>query len=132
MLKLNLNKDSFRPGEMISGEVAWDFEKPITLIEVRLMWLRMGLGEPEAMVVERRQIRCDSRMGRAQFEFHAPASPYSFAGALFAINWIVEASTTPPTDPANVGLTISPTGEDIMMIPTAFQLSDRADHSLSP
>jgi len=117
MLNLNFTKKAYRPGEMISGEITWNFDQLIKSIELRLTWMRIGPGDPEAMVVEAQQIPCDSPIGRGQFQFTAPAAPYSFMGSLFAIEWIIEASTNPPTTPAMFGLTISPNAEPVVMRP---------------
>ena len=116
MLNLNFSKTDYRPGETISGELTWNLDRIIKSIELRLTWVRLGVGDPEAVVVDTRQIPGDSPNGRAHFQFMAPAAPYSFMGALFAINWLVEASTNPPTTAANFEFVIAPSTNPIIML----------------
>jgi hypothetical protein len=117
MLTLKLDNQLVRPGDKVVGEIAWDFEKSITTIHLRLFWTRSGFGEPETMIAGAREIQCGSPAGRARFEFEAPFSPYSFVGTLFGIEWQIEAATNPSTELALVPLTIGPGGTSVFLRP---------------
>jgi hypothetical protein len=121
MLNLNFSKPAYNPGETISGELTWDFDQLVKSIDLRLTWIRRGVSEPEAMVVQTRQIPCNALTGRSAIQFTAPAAPYSFVGALFAIEWLVEASTSPVTTTANFTLFIAPNATPVIMLPPAIQ-----------
>ena len=127
MLNLRLDKDSILPGESIRGVVGWSFDQPMKTIELRLLWLQSGIGEPEATVVQHLKVPCSSDAGESSFEFDGVHSPYSYAGKLFSIEWLVEASTSARVAPEARRFTMSPTLGPVLIRSINVVLDSDAD-----
>jgi hypothetical protein len=127
MLNLKLDKDSILPGEPIRGVVGWSFDQPVHAIELRLVWLRSGIGEPEATVVQTLKIPCSSYSGESSFDFDGIHSPYSYVGKLFSIEWLVEASASAGVAPEARRFTMSPTLSPVVMRSVSAVLDSDGD-----
>ena len=115
MIRLGLreNQTAFRPGETITGAVLWEFEKPPSGAEVRLVWFTRGKGTEDggiaATVVFTEPPAADTR----EFGFDAPNGPYSFSGTLIAVLWAVEFVVTPGKEFQRIEIVIAPGAREI-------------------
>jgi len=109
------DKKSFRPGEEITGLVGWKLEKPAEAVELRLFWYTKGKGDVDAGVVETVRYDDPRQMDGRQFRLRVPEGPYSFSGMLISLVWALELVVEPSRETERLELTISPTGEEIIL-----------------
>ena len=120
MDKLNIEtlegKNSFAPGEMVQGTVQWNLglDNP-EAIELSLFWQTTGKGTRDVGVVETVKFDNPGSLGRKDFSFKLPTGPYSFSGKLISILWALEAVAWPGERTARRDITVSPTGEEIVL-----------------
>jgi hypothetical protein len=106
---------SFRCGEAVAGVAGWRLDKPPTSVELRLFWYTRGKGTEDVGLVN--QLRFDSARqeeGR-KFSFVLPDEPWSFSGQLISLVWALELVAVPGGNTARVELTVSPTGQEILL-----------------
>ena len=107
-------RTSYRPGETVEGDAAWDLQFPAESVEVRLIWYTRGKGTTDVEVVEARSFPAAGRKGRGGFRFVVPAEqPYSFSGRLISVIWALELIVEPGERSRRVDLIVSPTGGEI-------------------
>jgi hypothetical protein len=119
-LTIHLNGDqlAYLPGEIIRGEIAWQFDHAPHALELRLLWLTRGKGEPDVQGVERRQFDPAGPRGKASFEWTLPNGPYSFSGQLVSVVWALELVALPgETECQRLEIVLSPTGRPIELHP---------------
>jgi hypothetical protein len=116
-LKLGLrdNRTAFRPGEEIVGAAGWQLDRPPKSVEVRLFWYTCGKGTQDVGVVDTVRFEQPQREEARPFRFIAPAEPYSFTGKLITLVWALELVVKPGDESARLELTISPTGQPIVL-----------------
>lgn len=118
MITLEIQKDpkAFEPGELIRGVVRWtDLDPGDTSVEVRLFWSTIGKGDRDFSSVDSTMISVTKPSGEGEFEFRAPASPYSFSGKLISLVWTIEARSNETLQTASRDITIAPHGREIRL-----------------
>jgi len=116
MIKFQLEKPGgkFVPSETIAGTVNWSESEGASL-EVRLIWYTVGKGDRDFEVVAAHKVSQLQPSGGERFEFTAPARPQSFSGKLISLQWAIEVIVFPAKDAERINLTISNTGDEIML-----------------
>jgi hypothetical protein len=115
VIDIDDQRTSFRPGERVSGSVAWELEEEATVAELRLFWMTQGRGDRDLVVVQRERFDAPERAAAHRFHFELPLEPYSFSGKLISLVWSLELSVMPSDDATRTEITISPTGEEIRL-----------------
>jgi hypothetical protein len=108
-------RKSFQPGELVEGVAGWRSEQPLRSVELRLFWFTRGKGTEDVGLVN--QMRFDSPQleeGR-RFSFTLPNDPWSFSGELVSLIWALELVAAPGDQSTRVELTVSPTGQEILL-----------------
>jgi hypothetical protein len=108
---------TFRPGETIGGRILWILDEPskVTSAEVRLFWYTKGKGTRDVEIVDQTAFPVTERRGEGGFEFKAPASPSSFSGKLISLQWALELVLIPIGEAERLPITLSPTGQEILL-----------------
>lgn len=88
-LKLELEREVYRPLETLRGTATWVLEAPAPL-ELRLFWYTEGKGTQDVSVIATQSLAAGTLTGRQPFEFVLPDSPYTLHGTLLSICWGVE------------------------------------------
>ena len=120
MDKLNIEtlegRSSFAPGETVQGTVQWNFgqDNP-EAIEISLFWRTTGKGTRDVGVVETVKFNNPGSLGQRDFSLKLPTGPYSFSGKLISILWAVEAVAWADEQTARQDITVSPTGEEVVL-----------------
>jgi hypothetical protein len=114
-LTLNGNKDAFRPGDEISGQVQWESAEQPTRAEVQLSWSTRGKGSEDAETVESLVLEDLKPQDQRTFRFTAPAEPCSFSGTLISLVWSVELFVEPGTESARQEIVIAPDAREIIL-----------------
>lgn len=88
MLEIKLEQTTYKPGEILKGEVAGDELKTAQEIKVNLFWYTQGKGTEDLEVVN----SLDLPIGGLShsFSFNLPQSPWSVSGELLTIAWAIE------------------------------------------
>ena len=115
MIRLGLreNQTAFRPGEMITGAVLWEFEKVPASAEVRLVWFTRGKGTEDGGIAAAVPFADAPAADTREFSFDAPNGPYSFSGTLIAVLWAVEFVATPGKEFQRIEIVIAPDAREI-------------------
>lgn len=113
-VELNANQTRFKPGEPIDGLAGWDFaDDAPKWVEVRLYWHTAGKGDEDIVVVDSTKFEAPRAVDAQVFGFVAPDGPFSYEGRLIEIAWGVEVVAHRTKETAQVGLTLSATGEAV-------------------
>ena len=110
-------KTRFRPGEEITGTVAWTLDKSPNSVELRLFWYTRGKGITDVGVVETLPFPAAGQCDRRDFHVPLPAKPFSFSGKLISLIWAIELIVQPGKQSSRFEFTLSPTGEEIVLQP---------------
>lgn len=121
MIKLDFLRDehAYVPGDAIEGTVTWreiDAGQTATAIDVRLFWHTAGKGTMDLDIVASMTIEAPTRDGSQKFRFIAPHRPNSFSGKLISLIWSVEAIVFPSKETERQEITISKTGQEILIL----------------
>jgi hypothetical protein len=114
-LRLEIARTQWRPGERLEGTVSWELASAPQSVGVRLSWTTQGKGTQDAEVVETARFDKPARSDRKSFQIVIPDGPYSFSGKLISLVWSVEAVADPGGETHPIKLTISPTGNEILL-----------------
>jgi hypothetical protein len=106
---------SFRPGDMVEGTVRWHFAEAPREVELRLFWHTEGRGDQDVDVVQTVPFANPGAVDRRTFRIPLPEGPYSFSGKLITLAWGLEAVARPGDWSGRAGITLSPTGEEILL-----------------
>lgn len=55
-IEIDGGRNAYRPGELLTGSVAWLTEQPVTDLEVRLFWFTQGKGTQDVHVTAVRRL----------------------------------------------------------------------------
>lgn len=108
---------SFRPGDVVEGRAWWQIDSPPTEVVARLFWYTQGKGTQDIGIVAEESFPAPGAQDRRTFSFKLPAGPFSFSGKLISLLWAIEVVAQPGGDSARVEFTVSPTGEEIRLMP---------------
>jgi len=114
-IELDGGRTGFRPGELLTGSVAWRLERPAKDLEVRLFWFTQGKGTQDVRVTAIRRVDVIGLQGRGGFRFKLPDSPYSFSAKLISLAWAIEAVAQPGERSARVEIVIAPEGKEVRL-----------------
>ena len=112
---LNLSSEAFKPGEVLSGSVRWNFPEPQDELELRLLWYTKGKGSEDVEVVKSEAFDNPGSSGERPFQLVLPNSPYSFSGKLISLLWVVELVAEPSGDSIHKEIVIAPSKEEIQL-----------------
>jgi hypothetical protein len=114
-LEMRDGQKAFRPGEAVSGAAFWKLERAPKSAEVRLFWRTRGKGTEDVSVVDTVRYENPQSEEARLFRFQAPDGPYSFSGRLIALIWGLELVVEPSESIAQVEITLSPTGQEVLL-----------------
>lgn len=100
---------AYRPGDDVTGQVAWDLPGPPERVEVRLAWVARarGGGVERGVGVSVTVEGARSRDQRS-FSLPAPDGPQSYHGRTFDLQWQVELLADPGGLVAEAAIVIGP------------------------
>lgn len=125
MLKFELERHDYSPGDMLRGTLRWSLDEASEEIKISLIWFTQGRGTQDIRVADCETLRNAGRSGEKSFAFRLPVQPYSFQGTLISLSWAVEALTAPGEEFERESFTLAPGGE-------AFVLEKSSGQSLQP
>jgi hypothetical protein len=114
-IQLAENRNSFSPGERITGQVSWQFDVPPESAELRLRWFTDGRGIGDEDIVQTIPFPAPQATETRPFSLTLPEAPYSFTGTLITLSWSLEAVFQPNDYTGSVGLILAPGGEAISL-----------------
>lgn len=119
-LRIHLDADpaQYRPGDPITGRVAWQLTDEDHALEIRLFWHTEGKGTTDVEIVEVQRLDDVQPTGEQTFRFIAPAGPYSFSGRLISLIWAIELVALPSNDADRARFNLSSTGEEVRITQT--------------
>jgi hypothetical protein len=107
-IKIQLNDQSFRPGQMLQGHVQWEFDSLPSKLVLSIDWRTSGKGTEDSETVFNDEWSPDTQCGKREFQFQLPRGPISVFGTLIQIGWQVECSCKRPSDSATASFVLSP------------------------
>lgn len=105
----------FRPGDVIAGRVRWQLDEAPESVELRLFWYTEGRGSQDLEIVQALSFANPAADDRRSFQIRAPRGPFSCSGKLLSLIWALEAVALPTEESGRTLITISPTGEEILL-----------------
>jgi len=109
------NRTGFRPGDMLRGTAEWQLPNGPAAVEMRLGWWIEVQGIIEVRRVQTarfdRVLANDSR----EFQFPLPDAPYSYAGSLATLSWVVELVVLPQCQFTQVFFNLGPNAEPVQL-----------------
>lgn len=114
MISVMLEKKAWQPQQQVKGTVTWHLDKDPKDLVVRLFWYTQGRGTEDLEVVDQVGVE-PAQQGQMSFSLTLPEGPYSFSGKLISVIWAVECVARPSNDCGREELTVSPTGEEIVL-----------------
>jgi hypothetical protein len=112
-LQVEIDKNSYHPGDSISGTARWQLEEPVDSLELRLFYYTEGKGTDDVEIVETTAVAKPSLSGSQRFQWQLPQSPYSFSGKLISLIWAVEVLLLPSGDAEHTTFTMGPGEQEI-------------------
>lgn len=114
MITMIFDEKNVKPNGRVKGSVTWQVEQMPKNMSVRLFWYTQGRGTEDLQVVDRVNLE-PALQGQAGFEFIVPEGPYSFSGKLISLIWAVEAVVLPGGECVRETITVSPSGNEILL-----------------
>ncbi len=108
MIKFNLERNAFEPGEPIVGQVSWQLLSDCDELHIRLIWYTSGKGQQDFAIVQQSIVQRPNESGEFELQFVAPAWPHSFSGKLITLSWAIEVIRKPSNQAARFDLVIGP------------------------
>ena len=118
-LELRDGVTAFQPGELVEGKAFWQLDRPPDSIELRLFWYTQGKGDRDVEIMQVIPFSRLNAQDRCSFQLRLPEGPYSFSGKLVSLVWALELVAQPGDQARRVEITVSPTGEEILLRPRA-------------
>ena len=115
------DKTVFAPRETIEGAIQWNLDSNPQRLDLSLFWYTSGKGTRDVGVVETLAFDSPGAFGSKDFSFTLPEGPYSFSGKLISLIWAVELTCSPGAETVRREITLSPTGEEIVLGEVASQ-----------
>jgi hypothetical protein len=108
-------RKSFRPGDVVEGVAGWRSPQPLRSVELRLFWFTRGKGTEDVGLVNQLRFESPQLEEGRRFSFTLPNEPWSFSGELVSLIWALELLAEPGDQSIRVELTVSPTGQEILL-----------------
>lgn len=115
LLSLEGDRRTFRPGEIVSGQVGWNLARHPAAVVLRLFWRTSGRGTSDLTVVDEVRFHGAASEDHHPFQFTLPVQPYSFSGKLISLVWGLELRAEPIDVSAHEYITVSPSGCEITL-----------------
>ena len=78
--------ESYRPGDLVTGQVMWFCSKVPSSITIDLVWKTSGRGSTDKKKVNSIKVPCSTQKGESRFELGIPQNvPASYSGSLVSI-----------------------------------------------
>src|SRR5690606_32463287 len=106
----------YRPGEIMTGSVGWDLDKPPTAVELRLFWHTRGKGDRDVGIADRIAFDQPQQRDQRDFSLTLPDRPFSFSGKLISLMWALELVAQPGNAHQRLEITLSPTGAEVDLL----------------
>jgi hypothetical protein len=106
---------AFRPGDVIAGRARWQLDEAPEEVELRLFWYTEGKGTQDLEIVQTLTFANPLAEDRRSFQIRAPKGPFSCSGKLLSLIWALEIVVQPSEESGRTLITISPTGEEILL-----------------
>lgn len=106
---------AFRPGQEIAGTVSWFLDEAPESLDLRLFWYTEGKGDQDVEVIDSVPFDNPAAQDHRPFRLRLPEAPYSFSGQLISLIWCLEAVARPTDEVGRLPITVSPTGEEIVL-----------------
>ena len=114
-LRITLVDRRIQPGGEIRGTLHWSSDQDLKAIKLRLSWSTEGKGSGDSGTAHQDTLDNPPRRGSQDFVLYAPEAPYSFSGKVVSLIWSVGARAEPSGETVWEAVTISPTGEEIVL-----------------
>jgi hypothetical protein len=115
-IEIDGGRQSFRPGQQVTGTVEWSLDRDPKSVTLRLFWYTRGKGDRDVEVVREIAFPQPQRAQGARFEIVVPDSPWSFSGKLISLVWALElVADRGSSELERLDLTVSPTGNEIVL-----------------
>ena len=114
-IELAGGRTAYRPGEPLSGRVAWRIDDEPKSAELRLFWYTSGKGTQDVGVVNTMTFASPRMDDHRDFTFPLPREPYSFSGKLISLIWAIELIVEPGGHVERQEIVLSATGEEVVL-----------------
>lgn len=117
MLQIQLQdgRNSFLPGQVVTGTVSWRLPSAPTFAQLQLSWTTRGKGTVDSEIVRTVEFPDPEAIAQLPFSLPLPEAPYSFSGKLVSLVWSLRLYLKPSGEEIILPLTISPTGSEIIL-----------------
>jgi len=112
-IQFDNDRNTFLPGQIMSGEVRWLCVEPPKKASLQLLWYTEGKSDEDVGLVEKNEFDNPQLSDIRNFEFHLPVGPYSFSGKLISLTWALELQVD--KECLRKEFTLSPTGKEILL-----------------
>jgi hypothetical protein len=102
------DRNTFEPGDTISGKVRWFLEKETDVLTLSLFWRTVGRGTEDMGLAESLDFENPGLSGESSFSMKCPEGPYSFSGTLISIVWGLELTGKKGKNAVVEGIVIGP------------------------
>jgi hypothetical protein len=116
-IEITGNRLQYHPGEEVTGKVTWELDVNPKAVELRLFWFTRGKGTADVNVIQTVRFDAPRSYEQRDFRVRLPEAPFSFSGKLISLIWALELVILPGNDSARTELTMSPTGQEILLHP---------------
>ena len=106
---------TFAPRETVRGRLEWALDTNPRYLELSLFWYTSGKGTRDVGVIGTAKFDDPGACGSKDFSFTLPDGPYSFSGKLISLIWAIELTCSPGSEMARREITVSPTGQEIVL-----------------
>jgi hypothetical protein len=114
-IELASGRTGYRPGEPLSGRVAWRVGDQPNSAELRLFWYTSGKGTQDVGVVDTMMFASPRMDDHRDFTLPLPREPYSFSGTLISLIWAIELIVEPGGHVERREIVLSATGEEVVL-----------------
>lgn len=114
-IELSGGRTAFRPGEALSGRVAWRVEHQPSSAELRVFWYTSGKGTQDVGIVQTMAFASPRLEDQRDFTLPLPQEPYSFSGKLISLTWAIELIVEPGGHVDRQEFVLSATGREVVL-----------------
>jgi hypothetical protein len=115
LISIQLPSDGFAPGETLTGEIKWEFDRDEPGIEIILRWQTRGKGTTDKKILPMHRIERAGRSGQQNFSLPLPLGPCSFSGRLITLSWTIEARIIGQDTMCSRDIVLSPTRRELLL-----------------
>jgi hypothetical protein len=108
-------RTAYKPGEPLSGRVAWRVGDQPESAELRLFWYTSGKGTQDVGVVNTMTFASPRTDDHRDFTIPLPREPYSFSGKLISLTWAIELIVEPGGHVDRQEIVLSASGEEVVL-----------------